>query len=385
MTLAIQEYLAAGNTPESLEARGIYSYRHPNLPLIGFKYDQIEAKKSDKIVQEARGIVLELDTWRVVAKAFDRFFNLGEFPELMESFNWNEFTATTKEDGSLILLYHYAGAWHVNTSGSFGLGLVNRTDKTWRDLFWQAAKELRKEKLNTRFTYVFELCTPYNKVVRQYLQSQVFLLSVFDPTDNCYEFSESAIDSWADILGVRRPVRFTMNNRDELAEWLVRVSETDPTFEGFVLRDTNNSRWKAKTESYCALHHLKDNGNILIASRLATICLSGESDEVKATLKKKMPEISTALDTVDTELKLAYTELEARWNAARNIPSQKEFAMAVKDHKFSGFLFQARKSGQPLNKIWRSDAEYVSDRLFGKRTFEFDEVANANSDAKALT
>jgi hypothetical protein len=380
--LALQEYLAAGNTPESLAARGIYCYRHPTLPLVGFKYDQIEAKKSDPIVQECRGIVLEDGTWKVVAKAFNRFFNLGEFPELMDQFDWTTFTTMTKEDGSLILLYHYAGEWHVNTSGSFGLGLVNRTDKTWRDLFWQAAKGLRKEKLNTRFTYVFELCTPYNKVVRTYKTPTVYLLSVFDMWDSCYELSESTSDSWADILSVKRPIRFALNSREELAEWLVRVAETDPTFEGFVIRDANNQRWKAKTQSYCALHHMKDNGNIILPARLVQVCLAGEKDEVKAI----MPEISTAVDTVDAELKAAYQSIESAWNAAKAIASQKDFAMAVKEHRFSGLLFQARKSGLPLEKLWRKEKpDALADKLFGKRTFEFDIIEDNDAQSKGST
>ena len=207
--LALQEYLMAGNTPESLAARGIYCYRHPSLPLVGFKYDQIESKKSDPIVQECRGVVLEDGTWKVVAKAFDRFFNLGEFPEELEKFDWSNFTCTSKEDGSLILLYYYDGQWRVNTSGSFGIGQVNRTDKTWASLFWETAKSngLNTLKLNHHFTYVFELCTGYNKIVRRYPSASIFLLSVFDPRDNCYEMTEVESDSWADIIGVRRPPR----------------------------------------------------------------------------------------------------------------------------------------------------------------------------------
>lgn len=374
MPLEIQKYLMAGNTPESLASRGIYCYRHPSLPLVGFKYDQIESKKSDPIGQESRGIVLEDLTWKVVAKAFNRFFNLGEFPELMEKFDWSAFTTTTKEDGSLILLYYYNSEWHVNTSGSFGLGNVNRTDKTWRDLFWQTAKGLRKDKLNTRFTYVFELCTPYNKVVRTYKTPTVYLLSVFDPGDDCYELSEPSIDEWGDILGVKRPVRHLLNSRDELAEWLVRVAESDPTFEGFVIRDKYDSRWKAKTVSYCALHHMKDNGNIILPDRLVAICLAAEKDEVKAI----MPEVSTALDTVDGELKAVYLDLEAMWLANRNIESQKDFAMAVKDHKFAGMMFNARKTGESLEKIWRSNAKSITEKLFAKRVFEFDTEEEPN-------
>lgn len=142
----------------------------------------------------------------------------------------------------------------------------------------------------------------------------------------------------------------------------------DPSFEGFVIRDKDGHRWKCKTVTYCALHHMKDNGNIIMPVRLVEICLNGEKDEVKV----YMPEISSALDEVDRELKSWKANIDSLWNVYKNIVSQKDFAMAVKDHKFSGILFAARKHGESIDKLWRKDPESVAEKLFGKRTFEFD-------------
>src|SRR4029077_15803171 len=128
--LEIQKFLRSGGTFEELRARGIYDYEHPSLPLVGLKYDQIEAIKSDPLVIECRGIVLEKGSWNIIAKGFDRFFNLGEQPEIFKDFDWEEFVCQTKEDGSLIFLYHYADEWRVNTSGSFAQGECNFSGKT---------------------------------------------------------------------------------------------------------------------------------------------------------------------------------------------------------------------------------------------------------------
>jgi len=115
---------------------------------------------------------------------------------------------------------------------------------------------------------------------------------------------------------------------------------------------------------------MKDNGNIILPARLVEICLKGEKDEVKAI----MPEVSSALDEVDLTLKSMYGVLENLWNAYKDIESQKEFALRICGNKFSGLLFAARKTGKPLDKLWRSDPESVAEKLFGKRTFEFDIV-----------
>ena len=46
--------------------------------LILFKYNQINSDFNEKICCEARGLILEEGTWKVVRMAFKKFFNLGE-------------------------------------------------------------------------------------------------------------------------------------------------------------------------------------------------------------------------------------------------------------------------------------------------------------------
>jgi len=189
--LEVQKYLRSGKTFKELEVDlSISTYEHPTLPLVGAKYSQIESPKTNHIVKECRGIVLEKDTHNVIAKPFPRFFNAGEDLEEFKKFNWNNFVCTTKEDGSLAIIYYYQNIWHMNTSGSFGLGEVNFSGKIWRELFWQTFDKVGglKDKLNPKYTYVFELCTPYNKVIRPYKDDKIFGLGVFEP-DTCIKIT----------------------------------------------------------------------------------------------------------------------------------------------------------------------------------------------------
>ena len=75
--LAVQEFLRTGGTPDALaELYAVKAVRHkayPNLVLL--KYSQIASDMSLPIVQECRGIILdESDDWRVVSRAYDKFF-----------------------------------------------------------------------------------------------------------------------------------------------------------------------------------------------------------------------------------------------------------------------------------------------------------------------
>lgn len=209
--LNIQEALLSGKTPDDLNQElAIGLHAHPTLPLIGFSYNQIDSPKTNPIVREARGIVLEKDTWKVVAKAFNRFFNDGEVQEEYETFNWDNFTCVDKADGSLIIVFNYKGQWYAKTRGSFGNGQVPfpkpGEKTTFTELFWKLAEGLQ-EKLKTvdpNLTLVFEMCSLYNKVVRMYKEPKVYLLSVFDTSD-LREFSEVETTQLSKLIGIERP------------------------------------------------------------------------------------------------------------------------------------------------------------------------------------
>lgn len=361
MALAIQDHLRAGNSPESLaESLGIKIYRHPTLPLVGFKYSQVDSPKTHPVVRDARGIVLEDGTWNVVAKPFRRFFNAGEDAENFAMFNWSNFSATSKEDGSLILVYFYAGEWHVNTSGSFGLDACYFSGRTWRELFWDVSG-IDRDRLSGAYTYVFELCTPFNKVIRVYPEPCVFLLSAFDNRD-LHEVHVSTADYVASHLRVRRPEHHHFTSMDDIASFLEEREATDKTFEGIVIRDDANERYKIKSKTYLALHHLFDNGNLFNPKRLVPLVLAGECEEVLAYL----PEIKPQLASVQAKLDAEFAGLQSLWRETRAIESQKEFAQAIVPRtRFSSLLFKLRKQcgDQPaedgLASAWRKSADLI--------------------------
>lgn len=366
--LNVQKHLLDGNTVDSLtDSHGIRVYRHPELPLVGLKYSQIDSSKYDPIVRECRGLVLEDKTWKVVAKPFHRFYNVGEDVDAFKAFNWDDFDCTTKEDGSLILLFHYEGDWHVNTSGSFGYGDVGFSGKSWRDLFWQTSG-IRPWRLGKSLTYIFELCSTHNKVVRIYPKPTVYLLGATRPS-GCAELGPLDVDIEAAIIGCPRPERHRFKSMAEITAFLEAKAETDMTFEGVVLRDSNGVRFKAKSKSYVALHHLHDNGNIFNPKRLVPLVLAGDRDEVVA----YFPEVTEAIDKVAAEIEQAWLEVLNLWWATWRIESQKEFALRVVGATpYSGLLFTLRKrhgmdqTADLLAALWRESGDTIIKHLCGK-------------------
>jgi len=363
----LQEYLQNHTLEQLVEEFHIAVIRHPTLPLVAFKYDQIDSPKIHPVVRYCRGTVLEDKTWTLVAMPFVRFFNYGENEEEGKLFNWSQpITITSKEDGSLIILFHYDGSWHVKTSGSFGFGLVGFSNKTWIEHFWElfykssSVKDLEQDK-----TYIFEFCSLDNQVVRLYKDPQLFFLSA---TKNGVELPFDEVCKLSIRLKIPTPRTHLFMNIKEVLAFLEKMEETDKTFEGVVIRDCNNIRFKVKTSTYLAIHALASNGNISNPKHLIDFVLAGEGDELIAIFPYLKDRFAEVKDTIDA----AFATLQEVWEANRGVTEQKEFALRIiKATPFNGLLFTLRKTkgiglGElaDLKQMWRNSAELIVKRLF---------------------
>src|SRR6185503_11590767 len=204
IVLNVQTYLRDGKTLEDLENEFfIRTTYHPTDPLVILNYHQIDSKpKNHPIVKECRGLVLETHNFLLVARAFERFFNFGELGHLEDDFDWTDFNVHAKEDGSICLLYNFMDEWRLNTRGSFGKGLVGESGQSWEELFYTIFSPTKLSSLDKNCTYVFEIVSPHNKVVREYGKNDLYLLSVFNYE---WEISSEYVDKHARKIGVQRP------------------------------------------------------------------------------------------------------------------------------------------------------------------------------------
>lgn len=339
------------NSLESLTAKyGIKVTRHPAEPLVICNYSQTESDKRCPLVQECRGLTLNTETWEVQARSFSRFFNLSEVPEIEKRFNWHEFAVEEKCDGSLMVLYWYKGEWRVNTRGSFAQGRIHPDfNKTWSELFFELLGDPQRLPLKADTSYVFELCSRLNPVVRDYPEPTLYLLSAFDNKSGREE-NDVVLDRLAERAGVKRPARYALHSEVDILRFVAEHPEA--TFEGVVLRDKNGLRLKVKNPRYTALHHLADNGNIQKSSRLVELVFKGEAFEAA----KHLPQYAQDVFRMVEKVGGLKARTEAVWDWARGEASQKSFALKVKDEPLSGVLFEARKR-QDLKTAWETRAE----------------------------
>jgi len=331
-SLEVQKFLAGRSLSDLLTQYSVKHKRHtkhPNLVLL--KYDQIASPMGVPLVRECRGIVLdEANGWSVVARAFDKFFNHGEGHAA--PIDWGTARVQDKVDGSLCMLYHYAGEWHVATTGTpDASGPVNLSGMTFAGLFWQTFRAMGLPLPDTDMALVFELTSPYNRVVVRHAEPRLTLLAARSKTMG---WQELPVQNFADVYPVVRE-----HPLNTLADVLGTFQTLDPLqSEGYVIVDGAFRRIKAKHPGYVALHHMKGNGAGPTDKRLLEVIRSGESSELLA----HFPEWSEAHARVSEAYEGLASELEAQYEEWKGIPVQKDFAMRAKDSRCSGALFSVR-------------------------------------------
>lgn len=355
--LEIQKYLRSFPLEKLTEEFGVIVTPHETLPLVILNYSMITSPKYHPLVKQCRGLTLELDTWRLVCKSFDRFYNIGEDIEGQKNFCWSDCITTSKEDGSLGKLYWYGDQWYLNTRGSYGDGVINGSEFTWQSLFYPLVS-VNLHNANKNYSYILELCSYYNKIVRHYSQPTVFLLTVFDNRDG-QELPFFQVQEESRRLSLPCPTVYNFSNQGEVTTWL--EAHPEPTFEGVVLMDCNGMRIKAKKSSYVNLHHLKNNNNIFLPQYLVPLILSGEVDEALI----YFPELQEHVSRAKAKLDAAYLEAKAVYDAARLLTCKSQRGIMVcKATKLTAPVFTALNSGRNFERVWAESQNVLIKILF---------------------
>lgn len=212
--------------------------------------------------------------------------------------------------------------------------------------------------LDPSLSYVGEFCSPWNKIVRTYNVPQVYLLTAFQ---SLTELTHDECDAVAkDAHMLVRPERHNFTSMDQVQEYLTHMSETDPTYEGVVIRDVNNHHWKIKSPTYLSLHRMGSvKENLFNPKYLIPFIMTGETDELLTYFK----EVKPALDHYTEQVNGLREQVLELWWRAKDVADQKFFALMVKDHPLSSVLFTARKANEDPEKVFRSNTDLILKKI----------------------
>lgn len=304
-----------------------------------FSYNQIDSDFYNPIVRECRGIILD-STYNPVCVPFYKFGNYGE--GYVDTLDWASARVQEKVDGSLIKVWNYNSEWHVSTNGMIDAKDAELyTDiceyKTFYDLFIEAAKNSNLDiaKLDPNYTWMFELISPYNRVVVPYTVTELRHIG----TRNILNLEECEID-----IGVNKPKLYPLRTLDEC----IAVASTLPfSEEGYVVVDKFWHRNKIKSPAYVAAHYMVNN-RAVSKTRIVEMLRNNNHEE----FLNYFPEYTDAFDNIRNKINAFIEEMNSHINSFKNklFDSRKEFAKMAISTKCPALLFSWLD--QDYAKIW---------------------------------
>jgi hypothetical protein len=333
------------NALEDLNIQIKYHQKYPNLVLL--KYSQLDSDFSNPIVQQARGIILDInDNFKVISYGYNKFFNYSE--PLAAHINWDNALFYEKVDGSLLQLFWYDNQWNIATSGSpDGSGNVGNNQLTFAELFWQVFNELNyklpEHYFNIPVTYLFELCTSLNQVVIPHQRSRLVFHGArnLSPDTGYYELPYEALYACAEYYNWELVKTFQFKNINEVLLYTETLNGLEQ--EGFVVCDRQNNRIKIKSADYVKLHHLRSGFS---TKNLLEVVRSFEGAE----LISYFPYWQSKLEEIRNKYFLLVLNILNVFDQIKTISTRKEFAQKAIKYSFSGVLFQML-DGKTLRSI----------------------------------
>lgn len=237
-----------------IELGFIRKQSHPTLELDIYNYtDMCSYEKAwDEYTRMCRGLVLDREG-NIIARAFDKFFNLGEADTpntepktLSEIVNEHgDYFITEKVDGSLGILFCYKGEFVFATRGSF----TSEQSEKMKEMFYEVTKTLDLEVFKSHFletyTHLFEIIYPENRIVVNYgTQEKLVYLGSRNVEDGRIREISPLIDFF---------------ERPKVYEAMV---ENIPNAEGYVLYFNDGFKLKVKFEEYKRLHRIVTGLNV---------------------------------------------------------------------------------------------------------------------------
>ena len=319
-------------------------------------YSQINSPKTNPIVLECRGLILDWNL-NVLRRPFDRFFNFGEANT--QDFDFTKALCLEKVDGSLVPAWYnpYMKKWCFGTRGTAFAESECNSGRVFEELINECFKfSAHKETLVEHFfykgaTYIFELCSPENRVVVPHTDFNLVLLGIRLNNSGKFADLELMKEIVEELRGcgvnIKLPRMYDIHSFDRVkASFNEEMDEA--FFEGYVFwNPETNERVKCKNPSYVQIHHLRDNGN-LNPKRICELVFLNETDEYLQYFQEDKPFFDpwiNAYEVMVESILFTYDVLSAREL------TQKEYAFLVKDYPYAGIMFALRQ-GKTLEECF---------------------------------
>jgi len=238
---------------------------------------------------EARGITFRNSDGKCVSRPMGKFFNLLENP-YTESVDFNDVDVIqVKEDGSLISTVNTGYEFMLKSKTAFYSDQAKLATRYLKGdvVYYHLVSNYLKD--NPTHTINFEICSPENRIVLMYHNTQLVILNIRDnDTGEYYNIPENLQPYEADYLTASNPEHF-INSIYEMTE-----NEHGNLIEGFVIKLKSGLWFKVKTDKYSALHRAIDQ--IKLPKHMLEVILLDAADDIKVCFKDTPDLLQPLLD-----------------------------------------------------------------------------------------
>lgn len=306
--------------------------------LIMFKYSQIDSDFNIELVRECRGLILDEDTLEPVSVPFFKFGNWGE--SYCPNIDWSTARCGEKIDGSLVKIVRLGTKLLISTNGTIDANKAPIADqigcdfKSFGDLIIYVLnqKNISINDFEEGYTYMFELVSPFTKIVIPYKETDMYYLG--RRNNETFQEEYFSLDPFNGLFKI--PEIFPLKSIDEC---IAATKEMPWDEEGYVVCDKDFNRVKVKSPAYLAVHRLKGEGVMSYARAIELVRLN-EVDEVLA----YFPEFKDALLECKSRFWKLVEDEQNAWNEYEKIdsslPTRKDKALWITKHtKIPGLFF----------------------------------------------
>lgn len=314
---------------------------------------------------ECRGIVFDRNG-NIAARPLHKFFNLGEHGETADTVDWSKATRVMEKlDGSMIHTVWLDGQLYLKSKKSFDNA---QTKMAWEWLRRpENAEAMRccEFYASRKWTLIFELTSPSNRIVVAYPETQMRLLHARHNQTGEY-WSRDALDRHCASWGIPLVEEPPYSPRRAVGYMLDELEDMTGV-EGYVIQFTSGHMLKVKCPWYLQLHR--------------TVSFTRERDIAEAALDERLDDIKAALagmghdlgpiNAIESEVLVELLAVRAQVESTLALaPSdRKTFATIFRDHELFHLLMPAFLGKDVDYKAW-----YRKNRL--KQRWSLDPVAD---------
>lgn len=272
-----------------------------NISSFNFTKDAFFSKGWEKSTTKARGLFIDTISNKIVARSYDKFFNINEKKET----KLENLTRKLCFPVSCYLKYNgYLGILgYDKTKDRLLFCSKTRFDKEYSEYFEKVFYQKHRQNYEKIKEYikqndvslVFEVIDKDNDPhIIEYTENQIILLDIIDNKIKFYNKPYEELIKVANYLELSvKEKAYQLNSLTEFFEWYNKVIKPDYTYkneyiEGFVIADSNNFMVKLKCEYYKLWKSLRG-----IAENVMRVNENGERKGcIEKTSKLSTPEMN---------------------------------------------------------------------------------------------